>query len=672
MDTEFLALEDAAALENVGYEALRKRLRRQKKALTRDREDRRRKFVRLADLSQGAREKWDSQRVDSLAAQATHAEDNRLSAPLQRILSLAPDPPESAFLCIPEKHLDLVKRRVTVVDQLIFRRWEKSQKDLFGGQAFNSEREFIQALAAQKGKGFLPSAIYAMKAKAVAILRNAAIPEAERWQEIARCLTPKPRPGRSGFSYFSGSRTGLLENLTSIYRRQAGRSVRRTYEIFRERFPQEDGGPTFRQCRTALGKLPLTHTLRGHEAVKLAAGYIDRHYDDELAGDAWCIDEWELDGCFYDEEDHARLINYGEGRPIAHILSVIDERTTFIMGWILTWKVSLEEATLTLAERLLREFWTPLRLVADRAGRFRRLSHGRVTQGCDGELIELLTGPLGDLAVKPRLTKESNPRGNRIERSAHREYARRATEFGPSWRGANLTQRKTTDIDERVKRHLREHCKYGTCGPQLISIQQAEQIISKWINDLNTNKTRTKGCNGLTRLAAFNYFRPGAEEIARRKPSDALVDLAFVEREQRTIQAGGVIELSDRKRYSDVQLSDWTGERVEVLRYRRDPTILEVYPPGQEAPLIAHLRRAIGVNEPAALSEEIARLEHGRKIIAREEETLQIDRTEDNSAPRPEQEISGAEWTMAKLRKHSKGQFTSEIVRKALEMEAET
>lgn len=198
------------------------------------------------------------------------------------------------------------------------------------------------------------------------------------------------------------------------------------------------------------------------------------------------------------------------------MLSVIDERTTYITDWMLTWKDSLEEGTLTLAERLLRRFWTPLRLVADRAGRFRRLSRGRVTVGSDGEPIELLAGPLGELGVKSRLTREANPRGNRIERSAHREYARRATGFGPSWRGANVTQRKMTDIDEKVKRHLAEHCKYGTCAPQLLSIQRAEQIIAEWINGLHSSKTKVKECKGLTRLAAFNWLRPGEEEIARR------------------------------------------------------------------------------------------------------------------------------------------------------------
>ena len=40
---------------------------------------------------------------------------------------------------------------------------------------------------------------------------------------------------------------------------------------------------------------------RGREAVFNAAGYMDRHYNAELAGYTWCIDELEVDGFFYFE-----------------------------------------------------------------------------------------------------------------------------------------------------------------------------------------------------------------------------------------------------------------------------------------------------------------------------------------------------------------------------------
>jgi hypothetical protein len=65
----------------------------------------------------------------------------------------------------------------------------------------------------------------------------------------------------------------------------------------------------------------------GKEAVKTAAGYLDRLYDDEFAGDTWCLDEWEIDGTFYDEQRHRSIFNYGAGRPIVHILTILYART---------------------------------------------------------------------------------------------------------------------------------------------------------------------------------------------------------------------------------------------------------------------------------------------------------------------------------------------------------
>jgi len=560
-----------------------------------------------------------------------------VSAPLQGTLTLAPDLSEAASLGIPPKHLALVNRRLRVVRQLLFREWAKDH---------SSERQFIQAVAAQEGKGFGPSGIYGWKRIALQVLRDLTIAQDERWREIARRLTPRPHPGKSGFDYFSGLGAPLLDDLKRIFRREGGLSATRTGAIFRAKFFPEGGGPTDKQVRTAVSKLLLTDTVRGHEAVKVAAGFIDRHYNDELAGDAWCLDEWELDGVFYNEENRAQVINYGEGRPIAHILSVIDERTTCILAYAVTWKTSLEEAALDLAEYCLRTYWAPLRLVTDRAGRFRRLSRGRVVVGSDGELIEVLAGPLGELGVTPRLTKEANPRANRIERALHREYARRAKEFGISWRGANVQERKLTDIDARVARHLKEHCKLGVCGPQLLSIQEAERIIATWVNDLNTCATKAKGCNGMTRLAAFNWFRPGEEEIARRKYSETQIDLVFAEHDQRTIQDGGVIQLSDGKRYGwPGELSAWTGRRVAVTRRRRDHSFIEVAVPGQEAPVVAHRRKEVGVSEPEVLSEEIARLEHARKMI---EKPLQVQ----GPGPRPDQELSSVEYLMSRRKAH--------------------
>ena len=358
----------------------------------------------------------------------------------------------------------------------------------------------------------------------------------------------------------------------------------------------------------------------GREAVKTAAGYIDRLYDDEFAGDTWCLDEWEIDGAFYDEQDHRRIFNYGTGRPIVHILTILDERTTHIIDHLVTWQVSLEDAVFAVAERTIRQHFLPRRVVSDRAGRFRALVRGHMALGSNGELVEKLAGPLGELGVIPRGSEEKNPRANRLER-LHRLYADRARDFGPSWKPP-LEKHEHRDIDDAVDRHLTAHCRYGTIGPQLISIQEAERLIAQWVERINLADTEAKGCNGLTRFAAFRQFQPPTEEIAQRKPNRAALDLAFAEQDERAIREGGIIELKDGARYSCPQLNEWrlrlgSDVKVPVMRYRRDPLHLVVSPPGTE-PFTAERRAIVGTKDEALLSDEIEKLAHVRKVLGGE------------------------------------------------------
>jgi hypothetical protein len=358
----------------------------------------------------------------------------------------------------------------------------------------------------------------------------------------------------------------------------------------------------------------------GKETVKTAAGYIDRLYDDEFAGDSWCLDEWEIDGTFYDEQDHRRIFNYGTGRPIVHILTILDERTTCVIDYLVTWEISLEDAVFALAERTIRRHFLPKRVVSDRAGRFRALVRGHMVVGSDGALVERLAGPLGELGVIPRGSEEKNPRANRVER-LHRLYADRARDFGPSWKPP-LQKHEYREIDDAVNRHLSAHCRYGTIGPQLTSIQEAERRIAQWVEEINLADTEARGCNGLTRLAAFRQFQPAADEIAQRKPNQAALDLAFAERDERAIREGGIIELEDGARYSCSQLIEWrlrlgSGVKIPVMRYRRDPLHLIVSPPGAE-PFTAERRAIVGTKDEELLSDEIEKLEHVRKVLGGE------------------------------------------------------
>jgi hypothetical protein len=356
----------------------------------------------------------------------------------------------------------------------------------------------------------------------------------------------------------------------------------------------------------------------GAEAVKETAGYICRSYDDERAGDAWCLDEWELDCYCFDDRDHRVIYNYGRRNPVLHLLSVIDERTTFIMRWILT--ASVDSDTLELAEQLVRQYWLPLRLVCDRAGRFRALAHGSVVARETGELAEKLMGPLGELGVRPRGSEEKNPRANRIERM-HGLYADRARrDFGPSWRPpkrvrglAPETLRETTGIDARVEAHLGGHCKRGE-ATELLPLSQVERLVAAWIEEINNAETEAKGCNGLTRVAAFRQFQPAAEDIARRRPPTEAIDLAFAEKLERVVRGGSVIVWGDELQYSATALADYIGEELPAMRYRRDKSRIIVQADGEL--IEARLEPEIGTADAEALSAACEERARRRRSIA--------------------------------------------------------
>jgi hypothetical protein len=453
--------------------------------------------------------------------------------------------------------------------------------------------------------------------------------EALRKDNLAELVPHRPGPKRGGFkSLHADARAHLLKCflppqnfncrqshqsvVSYLETKQRGCQAGYFYDIPSESMVK-------RYWREVL--IPMYGPQReGKEAVKTAAGYIDRLYDDEFAGDTWCLDEWEIDGAFYDEQDHRRIFNYGAGRPIVHILTILDERTTHIIDYLVTWEISLEDAVFALAERTIRQHFLPRRVVSDRAGRFRALVRGHMVLGSDDELVKKLAGPLGELGVIPRGSEEKNPRANRLER-LHRLYADRARDFGPSWKPP-LEKHEHREIDDAVDRHLNAHCRYGTIGPQLMSIQEAERRIAQWVEEINLAETEAKGCNGLTRLAAFRQFQPPAEEIAQRKPNQAALDLAFAERDERAIREGGVIELEDGARYSCPQLIEWrlrlgSGVKIPVMRYRRDPLHLIVSPPGTE-PFTAERRAIVGTKDEALLSDEIEKLAHVRKVLGGE------------------------------------------------------
>ncbi len=376
----------------------------------------------------------------------------------------------------------------------------------------------------------------------------------------------------------------------------------------------------------------------GKIGIRDRAGAIVRRYDDEFSGDSWCIDEWEVDCYCYDDHDHSIVYNYGKDQPILHLLTIIDERTSCILAWALT--VDLDHEAMDLAESTLRRYWPPLRLVSDHAGRFRQYFGGRVVTRRAEEMAKLLDTPMGALGVLPVTSREpGSARRNRIERAPHREYARYAQrDFGLSWRPPK-DQRENTGIDDRVKWHQGPHLKHGE-QTSLISLSYVSNCCTVWIDDFNNMDTKAKGCNGMTRAAAFKYFQPPAEEIAKRKVPESVIDGLFAETFKRRVREGCQVHAPGGYIYTHLDLAYHLSEDLQCRRFRRDRSKLFVEIGDRVIEALA--QPTVGVNDPVNLSKECERLAHNQKELKRE----------NPPAPEPAPDyphVSSTAWMMEKI-----------------------
>jgi hypothetical protein len=287
---------------------------------------------------------------------------------------------------------------------------------------------------------------------------------------------------------------------------------------------------------------------------------------------------------------------------------VIDERSTYVLGATLTLNLSAE-TVLELLEALVRAYGPPLRLVSDKGGHFRKGVGGRIMVHQRGELVERCMGAMANFGVNHNQPPKKNPRGNRIERALHGVYSNLARrDFGPSWKGANTEQRKLTEIDERVARHLKGYCKQGICGPQILSYDDAERITAAWRDEINMMSGEASGLLGLTRQAAWRQFQRPEAEIAARRPTEDQIRQAFAEHYQdEIIEPGGAVTLPDGLRYDHPLLGEpeYARHTRDVVRYRDDHSFIIVLAAQKgDENIIARRRVRVGVNDPEGLSRE--------------------------------------------------------------------
>lgn len=334
--------------------------------------------------------------------------------------------------------------------------------------------------------------------------------------------------------------------------------------------------PSEYQCAAFLRCLPEINEIareKGVAGLRTAAGYCDRLIN-EPAGDAWCIDEWQIDAHLYLDWKMCEVI-----RP--YILTIVDERSEAILGWRLVLNPN-SDAVLDLTEECMRKCWKPLRWYSDRGGHFRGKIGRHFKEVPNEKRLKRAIGALGRFGILHQGPRVKNPRANRIERPVHGFYAAKALEsLAGSSCGNSPESAEALGIYARLARH-KELCKSGDVRQtELLSYKQLKAMIPAWVGEYNRTVSDANGLQGLSPEAAFKTFSPPQEVRQSRAVDETEMAVKFAEYfEGRKIREGGVVDLGERDgerfRYYSPALTLYAGTRALVMRLRHKHSFVVV------------------------------------------------------------------------------------------------
>lgn len=578
-------MKEAAQLEGVSAGALRRRLERGRVILPSDPEDGRRKLIPVSALSRNAYETWFKaqtcaalQEINGRPQGTLSGEENPGQAieRLQPRLAFAPPSPSDAardavVAAIPHRHRAYVDRWMDEVSQNINGVWKVYLGTLHNDRMVSSHHDFISARAALHD---VSESMYRGKLMlARQILRDPAIPKANKWTAIAESLVPKPRPGRSGHTYFADPREEVafqFPALRGFYLNQAQLSVKAAHRMLLDLIEKKQHAwglgcfyprPTLPQCRTALAKIPVPERVLGREGEEAyrnrCSPYIKRRppehsgdfsVTDQKVFDILCRDSaWRLGRIwmvnFLDVASWKRL--GGAYGPAVSGDMVMEAAAHMLSGACVPGHVHMD---------LGREFI---------GSRF----NGGIFRISGERLYAEAVGLWHRLGVEPVKAIGGNPQTKIIERwhGCIREFEQRY----PTYTGPNPQGRppQLALIEKQV-----DEFKAGRAPPPPIpTIDQVIAAFEWWCAEQWNAGHRSKGryLQGMTPDEAWNVKRPAA---GFRTLTESELEYYTADRRFLKIARGGQVNLSiygQTIEYAAPELFLHQGEEAEVLVSRR-------------------------------------------------------------------------------------------------------
>jgi len=650
--------------------------------------------------------------------------------PLQPFLAFAPPSPSEAardavVAAVPSKFRDYVDKWTGIIadcDNGTYKKFSRGAGMVgsWHGIEIRNNDDFMRALALDHkislSNIYQKRAIWRETAQDPRVLK--AHPKDRpgiRFRLFSEAIVPKHRPGRASAAFFARPENGwLLLKLREFYLNQAKLSAVTAHGLLLLEVDAKQRAwgidhiydkptlgqskdalsqvidPTLNQVRTALQKIKLPELILGREGVEAYRNKIEVSLSRqplEISNRLWCTDQREVD---------VRMRDGGERLGRIWMVNFLDVASFKVLGYsfgpVLNSDMVMQAGAMAIAR-----YGVPEAIQMDLGKEFTFKGFSGGVRRINGEaLFREAMSLCGYLNIRPVKSIGNNPQTKPIERW-HQIPAKWEKNF-PGWCGSN-TDERPEKLKEEEAMHAEWLAGHAPRSP-LVTIGQYIRAYVDWVENRWNAKHRGKGktLRGMTPNEAFNVKKPGS---GFRFISEDELDHAAADHRTITVSRGGQVNLTfygQTIEYISPDLFNHIGEEAEVIVSRRTfRQVTVIYPVlGGTASCIAtlkldfewlpenrdELRAALrcraatrrAVREGVKASNRTLEASNPVELLAlaSQEKPLPGQKLFGTPGPRPEQEISGAEWTMARLEKNGRGRFASDIVRKALEMEAET
>ena len=507
-----ITTEEIARMKDESLNTVQKRLRRGCVPFEKDSSDTRRKLYDPACVLTGSElARWITEQESSAPSERPGPHEITLisSNSLQPVLPFDVSPSyearQEAVAAIPERFRPLVRKALGMLADSYNGTWKKYQGYSYGGVIIRNNDDFVHGQANLYGVS--PSYIYG--------LRHLFRSLGKDWKAFAEALVPKPRPGRSGHTFFDREENAwMLGKLHDFYLNQAQHSIPAARDLLLAEIAAKQkvwgighiyDRPHLGQCRTALNRIskPVRVLARqGEKAFNDQCGmYISRNPDTLRANDLWVTDQRQVD---------VRLRDGGEHLGRIWMVSFLDVATDKVCGYgfgpVLSSDVVMMAATMAVSL-----CGVPGAVHMDLGKEFICKAFNGSTHKFSGEVLyrqaEGLWTSLGTRIVK---AIGRNPQTKTDERW-HEIITDQFDKRFPGYCGSNTDERPEKLADEEAQHLAWLADKTGTAPrTPLVTMGQYMHAFVDWAENEWNAKARGRGKmrRGMTPNEAYNAKRP--------------------------------------------------------------------------------------------------------------------------------------------------------------------